>query len=109
MLEAQQAYERKGLNFGEHAVAVTGKDSELDRFATQNGWLRRFPMWGWVGGRTSGTSTVGLVPAALQGIDIDNFPFRAKEGHELTRRSEISGNPAGPLSVALVFIGYGEG
>src|SRR5260370_26148391 len=96
MLEAQQAYERKGLKFGEHAVAVTGRDSELDRFATQNGWLRRFPMWGWVGGRTSGTSTVGLVPAPLQGIDIDNFLSGAKECDELTRPSEISRNPPPP-------------
>ena len=28
-------------------------------------------MWDWVGGRTSELSAVGLVPAALQGIDID--------------------------------------
>jgi len=109
MLEAQQAYERKGLKFGEHAVAVTGKDSELDRFATQNGWLRRFPMWDWVGGRTSVTSAVGLVPAALQGIDIDSFLCGAKECDELTRRREISGNPAAQLALAWFFIGKGTG
>jgi len=28
-------------------------------------------MFDWVGGRTSGLSAVGLLPAALQGIDID--------------------------------------
>ncbi len=109
MLEAQQVYERKGLKFGEHAVAITGEDSELDRFAAQNGWLKRFPMWDWVGGRTSVTSAVGLVPAALQGIDIDNFLAGAKECDELTRRSEISGNPAAQLALAWFFIGKGKG
>jgi len=28
-------------------------------------------MWDWVGGRTSVLSAVGLLPAALQGFDID--------------------------------------
>src|SRR5260370_32508360 len=109
MLEAKQAYERKGLKFGEHALAVTGKDSELDRFATQKGGLKRFPMWDWVGGRTSVTSAGGLVPAALQGIEIDNFLAGAKECDELTRRREISGNPAAQLALAWFFIGKGKG
>ena len=30
------------------------------------GWLARFPMFDWVGGRTSEMSAVGLVAAALQ-------------------------------------------
>ena len=33
-------------------------------------WLARFPMFDWVGGRTSELSAVGLLPAALQGVDI---------------------------------------
>ena len=37
----------------------------------REGWLARFPMWDWVGGRTSELSAVGLLPAALQGLDID--------------------------------------
>src|SRR5439155_19164473 len=67
MLEAKAAYERAGLDFDRHAVAVTGKRSELDEGAKT--WLRRFPMWNWVGGRTSERSAVGLLPAALQGLD----------------------------------------
>ena len=31
------------------------------------GWLARFPMWDWVGGRTSEMSAVGLLPAAAPG------------------------------------------
>src|SRR6266567_2399686 len=73
MLEARAAYERAGLNFGKHTVAITGFGSELDKYAIQNNWIKRFPMWDWVGGRTSETSAVGLLPAALQGFDIDNL------------------------------------
>src|SRR5437899_10446719 len=64
MLEAKAAYERLDLKFSDHAVAVTGPGSELDRYAVENRWLARFPMWDWVGGRTSETSAVGLLPAA---------------------------------------------
>ncbi len=37
----------------------------------KQGWLARFPMWDWVGGRTSEMSAVGLVPGFLQGLDMD--------------------------------------
>jgi glucose-6-phosphate isomerase len=67
MLEAEAAYSKAGLNFPRHAVAITGSGSELDKLAEEKGWLDRFPMWDWVGGRTSETSAVGLLPAALQG------------------------------------------
>lgn len=100
MLEAKAAYERHGLHFGRHAVAITGKDSELDWFAQAQGFLERFPMWDWVGGRTSEMSAVGLVPAALQGIDIHAFLAGAAAMDELTRRNELKRNPAALLSLA---------
>jgi glucose-6-phosphate isomerase len=53
---AGRAYERAGLRFGAHAVAVTGEGSELDRVAVQGEWIARFPMWDWVGGRTSSSA-----------------------------------------------------
>src|SRR5260221_3406821 len=70
MLEAQAAFEKAGLDFGQHAVAVTGAGSALDKIATEKRWLARFPMWDWVGGRTSVMSAVGLVPLWLQGLDM---------------------------------------
>lgn len=70
MLEAKKAYEDRGLLFARQAVAVTGRDSELDRTAAAEGWLARFPMWDWVGGRTSVTSAVGLLPAASRGLTL---------------------------------------
>jgi glucose-6-phosphate isomerase len=73
MLEAEARFKKKGLQFNKHAVAVTGVGSDLDKYAEKNGWLTRFPMHDWIGGRTSVMSAVGLLPMALQGLDIDDF------------------------------------
>src|SRR5436189_1395327 len=94
MLEAAAAYEKAGLNFGKHAVAVTGPGSELDKYAEKNGWLTRFPMHDWVGGRTSVMSAVGLVPAALEGFDIDQFLAGAAAMDEKTREPDKQRNAA---------------
>jgi glucose-6-phosphate isomerase len=109
MLEAQAAYERAGLKFGPHAVAVTGSLSELDKFATNNKWLKRFPMWDWVGGRTSELSAVGLLPAALQGLDIDAMLAGAKACDDLTRQPTIKANPSAQLALMWFYIGNGKG
>src|SRR5207244_6984361 len=73
MVEAETRYCAAGLDFARHAVAVTGVGSQLDRYAEEKGWLARFPMHDWVGGRTSVTSAVGLLPMALLGFEIDRF------------------------------------
>ena len=99
MLEAQAAYKRAGLDFPRFAVAVTGTGSELDALAVAQGWVERFPMWDWVGGRTSVTSAVGLLPAALQGIDILALLDGAGECDTLTRRTETLRNPAALMAL----------
>jgi len=109
MLEAAAAYEKAGLDFGSHAIAVTGQNSELDRYAVQHQWLRRFPMWDWVGGRTSELSAVGLLPAALQGFDIDSMLAGAKACDEITRLSVTNVNPAALLALMWFYIGNGKG
>ena len=63
MLLVDEAFHKEELDFPKHAVAVTMPGSKLDRTAKAEGWLRRFPMFDWVGGRTSVLSAVGLVPA----------------------------------------------
>lgn len=100
MLEAQAAYRRLGLSFGKHAVAVTGEGSELDKYAIANGFLARFPMWDWVGGRTSELSVVGLLPAALQGLDVLGMLAGARRMDEATRSRDIRKNPAALLALA---------
>ena len=109
MLEAKAAYERAGLNFGAHAVAVTGVGSELDKYAVAHGWMQRFPMWDWIGGRTSETSVVGLLPAALQGLDIDAFLAGAKACDEATRVPDLARNPAAQLALMWHHAGGGQG
>jgi glucose-6-phosphate isomerase len=109
MLEAQAAYERAGLKFNSHAVAVTGGLSELDKVATSNHWLARFPMWDWVGGRTSELSAVGLLPAALQGFDIDSMLAGAKACDDVTRNIDPLLNPAAQLALMWYYIGNGKG
>lgn len=109
MLEAGARYEKAGMNFGRHAVAVTGNGSELDNFAVQNGWLARFPMHDWVGGRTSVMSAVGLVPAALEGFDIDQFLAGAAAMDEKTRTPDARRNAAMLLALMWHYAGNGRG
>ncbi len=99
MLEARAAYQNAGLDFSRHAVAVTGPGSELDRLARTEGWLECFPMWDWVGGRTSVTSAVGLLPAALQGIDVGALLEGAKTCDLITRRADTLQNPAAVMAL----------
>ena len=109
MLEARRVFKAAGLNFGRHAVAVTGAGSELDRTAVAEGWLARFPMWDWVGGRTSVTSAVGLLPAALQGIDINSLLEGARLCDAITRRPETRHNPAALLALMWHHATEGKG
>ena len=41
----------------------------MDELERMEGWLAEFPMFDWVGGRTSEMSAVGLLSASLLGID----------------------------------------
>ena len=109
MLEAAAAYERAGLKFNQHAVAVTGDGSELDQVAVKGGWLKRFPMWDWVGGRTSELSAVGLLPAALQGLDIDAMLAGARACDDVTRATQTSRNPAALMAAMWLHAGQGRG
>ncbi|MCG6553876.1 MAG: glucose-6-phosphate isomerase [Candidatus Magnetominusculus sp. LBB02] len=109
MLEAKNAYETKGLNFAKHAVAVTGKGSKLDKIAVAEGWIARFPMWDWVGGRTSETSAVGLLPAALQGLDIDSILNGARQCDEATRSKTTMENPSAIIALMWHYATKGKG
>ena len=109
MIETAAAYAALGLDFAGHAVAVTQPDSKLDRLAVEQGWLGRFAMYDWIGGRTSETSVVGLLPAALQNIDIDGLLAGAATMDEATRVAEVRNNPAALLALAWYSAGAGRG
>jgi glucose-6-phosphate isomerase len=108
-LLARAAFERTGLDYRGHFVAVTGEGSELDKTAIAEGWLARFPMWDWVGGRTSEFSAVGLLPLALQGFDLEKILAGAAAMDELTRRSEMRSNPAAMMALGWYHCGCGKG
>ncbi len=109
MLEMRAAYAREDLEFGPHAVAVTQEGSKLFGYAKESGFIKQFPMWDWVGGRTSVTSTVGLLPTALAGADVSAFLAGAGKMDELTRSPGFATNPAALLAAAWHLAGDGTG
>jgi glucose-6-phosphate isomerase len=109
MLEVREALKRRRLAFGPRAVAITGEGSSLHTYAREERFLDIFPMWDWVGGRTSVTSAVGLLPAALQGIDIDAFLGGARRMDVATRAADLRANPAAMLALTWFLAGNGRG
>ena len=109
MLEVKKVYADRNLDFAAHAFAITGKSSKLEAIAEREGWLAIFPMRDWVGGRTSELSPVGLVAAALQGIDIKAMLEGAKAMDALTRKPSLKDNPAALLAMAWYSAGHGRG
>ena len=109
MLEAIAAFKAAKLDHAKHFVAVTGVGSKLDATATSEGWLARFPMWDWVGGRTSELCAVGLLPAALQGLDIQAMLDGAAAMDTVTRQANIAQNPAALMALMWHFATDGRG
>lgn len=109
MLLAEEAWRRAGLNFGAHAIAITGRGSKLDKYAEAGGWIARLPMYDWVGGRTSVMTAVGLMPIGLQGVDIDDFLAGARAMDQATRTRKTAENPAAMLALAWYHATDGRG
>ena len=109
MEQAQARLEARGGQWAGQAVAVTMLDSKLDQVAVAGQWLRRFDMFDWVGGRTSITSAVGLLPAALVGADLRGFLAGAARMDALTRVSDLLQNPAALMAAAWFVAGHGQG
>ena len=109
MEQAQARLEARGGQWAGQAVAVTMLDSKLDQVAVAGQWLRRFDMFDWVGGRTSITSAVGLLPAALVGADLRGFLAGAARMDALTRVSDLLLNPAALMAAAWFVAGHGQG
>src|SRR5882672_9763434 len=107
MVTVAAAYKAAGLDFTRHAVAITGAGSALEKEAKD--WLARFPMWDWVGGRTSEFSAVGLLPAALQGLDIDAMLGGAAACDQVTRQHDTEKNPAALMALMWLQATDGKG
>ena len=109
MEQARARLEAAGGSWAAQAVAITMGGSQLDRLAEGQGWLARFDMFDWVGGRTSITSAVGLLPAALSGVDLRSFLAGAAHMDALTRQADLRRNPAALLAAAWYAAGEGRG
>ena len=109
MAQARARLEARGGQWAQQAVAVTLLASKLDQQAEAEGWLRRFDMFDWVGGRTSITSAVGLLPGALIGADLRAFLDGAACMDAATRTASLQGNPAALLAAAWYGAGHGKG
>jgi glucose-6-phosphate isomerase len=109
MLEVKHRFEDLGLDFPSHAVAITMIGSKMDELERMEGWLAEFPMFDWVGGRTSEMSAVGLLSASLLGIDIRALLAGAKEMDAATRVPDLKQNPAALLALAWYYSGNGKG
>ena len=109
MTALENFYRERGLTFGRHACAITMAGSELDRHARSNSWTAVFEMAESIGGRTSETSIVGHLPAALAGIDFSAFLDGACAMDEWTREKSPRRNPAMMLAAAWYLAGNGRG
>jgi glucose-6-phosphate isomerase len=102
-------FKKKEIDISSCFIAVTGEGSKLDKTAVSENWLKRFPMWDWVGGRTSLWSAVGLLPSALQGISIDELLAGAKDMDALNRNKNLKENPAVLLAFSVYMTTKGKG
>lgn len=76
----------------ERIIPVTGTSGKLFNFATELGCGDIFPVPDGVGGRFSVLSAVGLVPAALMGINVMKLLEGAKAMNEHFRTAKASEN-----------------
>lgn len=109
MIAMEAFYRERGLDFADYAAAITMKDSQLDKYARGNKWMAVFEMAESIGGRTSETSIVGHLPAALAGVNFEQFIAGACHMDSWTRNRELLTNPAYTLAAMWYISGNGKG
>jgi glucose-6-phosphate isomerase len=105
----ENIYAAAGLKYADFACAITMEGSKLDQHAKAANYLKVFPMAESIGGRTSETSIVGHVPAALAGIDFAMFLEGACRMDIWTRNRSFRDNPAMMLAAMWYIAGAGKG
>ena len=98
-----------GVDIAKQSAVITMLNSALYKHAEEKGYLRIFEMAESIGGRTSETSIVGHLPAALAGIDFGAFLRGACMMDEWTRQPEILDNPSYLLAAMWYIAGNGRG
>jgi transaldolase / glucose-6-phosphate isomerase len=93
-------WERTGGR-GAQFAAITDPGSELERLATERGFLAAFAGEPEIGGRYSALSLFGLVPASLMGVDVAQLLRRAAETAAACHEPEPDANPGLELGLRL--------
>ncbi len=109
MEQARHRLEATGGQWAAQSVAVTMRNSRLDKKAKAERWLQSFDLPDWVGGRTSITGAVGLLPGALMGCEIREFLAGASQMDQATRAADIRINPAALMAASWYVAGDGKG
>ncbi len=92
----------KGERAGEHFVAITDPDTPLVEQARERGFRKTFLNFKDIGGRYSALSYFGLVPAALNGLDVRKLLRRAQSMYRgCGSGAPIRENPAVYLGTIL--------
>ncbi len=101
--------ENNGINWSSQSIAITMSESKLFNQAYNEKWLKIFDLPDWVGGRTSITSSVGLLPLVFINENIDDFLNGASKMDQLSRSKIVKDNPAALLAASWFFTGEGIG
>ncbi len=101
--------EHKGINWASQSIAITMSGSKLYQKAFTEKWLKIFDLPDWVGGRTSITGAVGLLPLVFINENIDDFLDGASKMDQISRSNVFSQNPAALLASSWFFSGEGIG
>ena len=109
MDQVRNYFNQTGADWSKQSVAITMKNSKLDNIARNENWIHSFDLPDWVGGRTSITGAVGLLPIALIDENISEFLKGASVMDKLTRNCELKNNPAGLLALSWLVAGQGKG
>jgi transaldolase/glucose-6-phosphate isomerase len=92
----------KGEHAGENFVAVTDPGTPLVGLARERGFRRTFLNYPDIGGRYSGLSYFGLLPAALLGVDVGELLARTlRMVHACTASVPLPENPGVVLGAVL--------
>ncbi len=94
MVVARVLQERIGQNWKRHLVVTTDPTQGFLRKLVQENKWPSFEIPPGVGGRFSALSPVGLFPAAMGGVDIEELLAGARRGESRTQTEELWENPA---------------
>jgi len=90
--------------YGEHLVFTTDPKKGILRELSREEGIRAFDIDPGVGGRFSVFTPVGLLPAALGGLDVDGLCAGARAADEECSNPEIPDNPAYRFALSLCLL-----